>query len=165
MSALFLSLILASLAKYTDSDLGPKGEDHTINGNKDRDSSSATVNPARHPYNTDKATSLPAGGFANIPNTPNSVARWAGGFASSAATPLAGAMVPSSMPLMRGPDVAQQATMLDYGSYGVFGSLANPQQQPYKWTGAEQNGAWGGSGAQAGDQRHPSNSQHVGRGF
>ncbi|KAK7712550.1 hypothetical protein SLS64_004934 [Diaporthe eres] len=144
---------------------GSKGEEHTMNGNKDRGSSSATVNPARHLYSTDKAPSLPAGGFANIPSTPNSVAMWAGGFASSAATPLAGAMVPPSMPLMRGPDVAQQATMLDYGSYGGFDSLTNPQKQPYQWTGAEQNGAWGGSGVPAGDQRHPSSSQHVGRGF
>lgn len=137
-----------------------------MNGNKDRDSSSATINPARHPYNTRKPPSLPAGGFVNIPNTPNSVAMWAGGFAPSAATPLVGAMVPPSMPLMRGPDAAQQATTLDYGSYGSFGSLANPrQQQPYPWTGGEQNGVWGGSGAQAADQRHSSSSQHVGRGF
>ncbi|KAG6364478.1 hypothetical protein INS49_006079 [Diaporthe citri] len=58
-----------------------------------------------------------------------------------------------------------QATMLDYGSYGGFGSLTDPQQQPYQWTGTEQNRAWGGSGAPAGDQRHPSRSQHAGRGF
>lgn len=161
MSTLFLLLTLGSSAKYTDSYLGPKGEVDTMNGNKHRDSASATVNPVRHPYNTDKASSLPAGGLVNIPNTPNSVAMWAGGFASSAATPLVGA----SMPLMPRPDVAQQATMLDYGSYGGFGSLANPRQQPYQCTGAEQNGAWGGSGAPAGDQRHPGSSQHVGRGF
>lgn len=139
-----------------------------MNGNKDRDSSAATHNPVRHPYNTDKTPSLPAGSFVNIPNTPNSVAMWAGGFAPSAATPLVGAMVPQSMPLMRGPDIAQQATTLDYGSYGSFGSLANPQQQqqpPYPWTGGEQNGVWGASGATAADQRHSGSSHHVGRGF
>lgn len=158
--------MLSSLTNHTDSRLGTKGDDRPMNGNNDRDSSSATVNPARHPYNTDKAPSLPAGGFVNIPNTPNSVAMWAGGFASSAATPLAGAMVPPSMQLMRGPGAAQQATTLDYGSYGGFGNLANPQQQqPYPWGGGEQSGVWGGSGTPAGDQRHSSGSQQVSRGF
>lgn len=158
--------MLNSSTRHTDSRSGTKGDDRPPSRNNDRDSSSATVNPARHPYNTDKAPSLPPGGFVNIPSTPNSVAMWAGGFASSAATPLVGAIVPPSMPLIRGPGAAQQATTLDYGGCGGFGSLANPQQQqPYPWTGGEQSGVWGGSGAPAGDQRHSSGSQQVGRGF
>lgn len=137
-----------------------------MNGNKAQDPLPATANPARYTYASEKAPSMPAGRSVNVPNTPNSVAMWAGGFASSAATPLIGAMVPQSMPLMRGPDAAQQATMLDYGSYGGFGSLSNPQQQqPYQWTGAEQTGAWGEMGAEAGDQQPSSSSQHVRRGF
>lgn len=140
MSALFLPLMLS---KDTDSHSGSKNEDRSMNGSKDRDSSAATHNPVKHPYNTENTSSLPASSFVNIPNT-------------------------QSMPLMRGPDAAQQATALDYGSYGSFGSLANPQQQqqqPYPWTGGEQNGVWGASGATAADQRHSSSSHHVGRGF
>lgn len=137
-----------------------------MNGNKTQDPSPATVNPARYTYSSEKAPSMSAGRSVNIPNTPNSVAMWAGGFASSAATPLIGAMVPQSMPLMHGPDAAQQAPMLDYGSYGGFESLSSPQQQqPYQWTGADLNGAWGGMGAEAGDQQPSSSSQHVRRGF
>lgn len=124
-----------------------------MNGSKAQDPLPATVNPARYTYASEKAPSMPAVRSVNIPNTPNSVAMWAGGFASSAATPLIGAMVP-------------QPAMLDYGSYGGFDSLSNPQQQqPYQWTGAEQNGAWGGMGAEAGDQQPSSSSQHVHRGF
>lgn len=167
MSILFLSLILSSI-QHADSHLGSKDEDRTMNGNKGRTSPSATVNPARRPYNTDQAPSLPAGGLVNIPNTPNSVARWAGGFASSTATPLTGAMAQPTMPLMCGPDAAQQATTLDYGSYGDLGSMSDPQQQqqPFPWIGGENNGGvWSGRGAPAGDQRYSSSSQQMDGGF
>lgn len=158
--------IRSTSATHTDPHPESKGQNRPMNENKDKDSWPATVHPSRHPYISEKAPSMSAGGFVNTPNTPNSVAMWAGGFAPSAATPLMDAMVPQSMPPMCGPETAQQATMLDYGSYGGFGNLVNPQQHPCQWTGGEQDGIWGGSGAPAGEPR-PSNSssQHVGRGF
>ena len=160
-----LFLLRSPSTTYTDPHVESKEQSRPMNGNKDRDSWPATAHPARHPYISEKAPSMPIGGSVNIPNTPNSVAIWGGGFAPSAATPLIGAMAPQPMPLMRGPDTTQQATMLDYGSYGGFGNLGNPQQQPYQWTGGEHNEIWGGSGAPAGDQRPSNSSQHVGHGF
>lgn len=142
-----------------------------MNRGEDKDPWTATVNPARHSYHTDNSpflqTGLPpvrTGGFANTPNERDSVAMWAGGFASSAATPLMGAFAPSFMPGMPGLDPAQQPTMLDYGSFGGFDNLSNPQQQPYQWAGEEQNRAWGGRGAMAGDYPSSSN-QHAGPWF
>lgn len=163
---LFHHLIYKSSMGHTNPHLEPKGENHPLNRDEDRD-----LNPARYSYNTNNVTFPPPGlppvhngGFVNTPNPRDSVAMWAGGFASTAATPQMGAVAPQSMPIMPGPDSAQQAPMPGHGAFGGFGSLNNLLQQPYQWTGGEQNGAWGASGAHAGDQA-PSGSQHRGRGF
>ncbi|KAH8782939.1 hypothetical protein F5883DRAFT_679769 [Diaporthe sp. PMI_573] len=149
----------------------PKGENRPVHGDEDRDPFLLPANPARYSSNTDNAPFLSAGlppvrngGFAITPNARDLVAMWAGGFASTAATPRKGAIAPQSMSFMPGPDSTQQAPVLDYGGDGGFGSPNNPQQQPSQWAEGEQNGAWGASGALAGDHL-PTGSHHAGRGF
>lgn len=171
---LFLHLIHTFSMEHADPHSEPKGDNRPVKRDEGRSPWPANVNPARYSYNIDNDPFLPTGFpparapfFANTPNPRDPVAMWAGGFASAAATPQMGTIAPSSTEIMPGPYFAQQATMLDYGSYGGYGgfeNLSNPQQQPYQWAEEEQNRAWGGRGAMAGD--HPSSSsQHAGRGL
>ncbi|POS73373.1 hypothetical protein DHEL01_v208223 [Diaporthe helianthi] len=138
----------------------PKAGDRPVNRDDHRDSC-----PVGHFYKTANAPFLPTGltpaganTFGSTPNASNSVAMWAGGFASTAATPLHGVVAHPfmpDMPDMPGPNSTQQAQALDYGGnegyggdggyggYGGFGDPRNPEQQPHKWAGGEQNGTHG----------------------
>ncbi|KAI3394151.1 hypothetical protein diail_3161 [Diaporthe ilicicola] len=147
---------------------GFNGEKRSGIMNRDRDSSSSSatiVNPADISCNTNEAPPLPVDYAPGCddnstirPNTPGrAVARWAGSFAPSKATPLASAIAP---PSVHGPGVSLQAPMLDYGSYGGFDGLFDPQQQPYLWDGGDENGMWYGNDA---FQYHSISSQYIGR--
>lgn len=116
-----------------------------MNRDEDRDPFSA-----RHSYNTHNAPFMsiqrpPVAINTPIARTP--VAMWAGGFASTAATPLPGAFA-TSIPDMPGQNYTQQPPTLDYGgnggyggygSYGGFGDPSKPQPQPEKWAEGKEN--------------------------
>jgi hypothetical protein len=123
--------------EHTDTYSESKSKDWLINSDEDKGRFLAPVKPDRYSYNTNNAPFVPHrlppvgdGGFVNTPNGRDSVAMWAGGFASTAAIPRTGTRALPAMPMIPGAGSNQVPPNLDYGGYGGFGNQNNLQRQP-----------------------------------